>query len=162
MFEKNDIPKDKQERYDLLLYQLKFLLEDVNDNIANLSNTSAILNFYLEDINWVGFYIHKNDELILGPFQGLPACVKIRMGSGVCGTAAATLKTLVIKDVHAFEDHIACDSASNSEIVIPFEVGGKLYGVLDIDSPIFDRFDDTDRVNLERVVNLLVSYISID
>ncbi len=162
MFQKKDIPNDKQEMYELLLYQLKYLLEDVNDNIANLSNTSSILNFYLEDINWVGFYIYKDDELILGPFQGLPACVKIKMGSGVCGTAAATLKTQVIKDVHAFEGHIACDSASNSEIVIPFEVGNKLYGVLDIDSPIFNRFDETDRVNLEKVVNLLVSNLSID
>lgn len=162
MFQKMDIPKDKQEMYDLLLYQLKYLLEDVNDNIANLSNTSSILDFYLDEINWVGFYLYKNDELVLGPFQGLPACVKIKMGNGVCGTAASTMETQVVKDVHAFEGHIACDSASNSEIVIPFEVGNKLYGVLDIDSPIFDRFDETDCVNLEKVVELLVSNLSID
>lgn len=162
MFQKMDIPKDKQEMYDLLLYQLKYLLMDVSDNIANLSNTSAILDFYLEEINWVGFYLHKNDELVLGPFQGLPACVKIKIGNGVCGTAASTMETQVVKDVHAFPGHIACDSASNSEIVIPIEVDGKLYGVLDIDSPIHDRFDEIDRVNLEAVVNLLKESISID
>lgn len=162
MFQKMDIPTDKQEMYDLLLYQLKYLLMDVNDNIANLSNTSAILDFYLDNINWVGFYLYKNDELVLGPFQGLPACVKIKIGNGVCGTAASTMETQVVKDVHAFPGHIACDSASNSEIVIPFELNGTLYGVLDIDSPIFDRFDEIDRVNLENVVKLLKESLTID
>lgn len=162
MFNKTDIPVDKQEMYDLLIYQLKFLLEDVNDNIANLSNTSAIIDFYLKDINWAGFYLLKSDELVLGPFQGLPACVKIKLGVGVCGTAASTLTTQVVKDVDAFPGHIACDSASKSEIVVPIVVNNTLYGVLDIDSPIHDRFDEIDRVNLESIVNLLVKYLSID
>lgn len=162
MFQKTDIPVNKQEMYDQLLFQLKYLLMDVNDNIANLSNTSAIIDFYLEDINWAGFYIYRNGELVLGPFQGLPACVKIKMGNGVCGTAAADFKTLVVDDVDAFPGHIACDSASKSEIVIPFKVNNTLYGVLDIDSPIHNRFDEVDRVNLEKVVNLLVSYLTID
>ena len=162
MFNKTDIPKDKQEMYDLMIYQLKFLLDDVNDNIANLSNTSAIIDFYLKDINWAGFYIYKNNELVLGPFQGLPACVKIQVGIGVCGTAASTMTTQVVKDVDAFPGHIACDSASKSEIVIPLSVNNQLFGVLDIDSPNLDRFDDIDRVNLETLVNLLVTYITID
>lgn len=162
MFQKTDIPVNKQEMYDQLLFQLKYLLMDVNDNIANLSNTSAIIDFYLDDINWAGFYIYKDGELVLGPFQGLPACVKIKMGNGVCGTAAAEFKTLVVDDVDAFPGHIACDSASKSEIVIPFKVDNQLYGVLDIDSPIHNRFDEIDRVNLENVVNLLVEYLAID
>lgn len=162
MFQKTDIPVNKQEMYDQLLFQLKYLLMDVNDNIANLSNTSAIIDFYLDDINWAGFYIYKDGELVLGPFQGLPACVKIKMGNGVCGTAASEFKTLVVDDVDAFPGHIACDSASKSEIVVPFKVNNELYGVLDIDSPIHNRFDEIDRVNLENVVNLLVDYLAID
>ncbi len=162
MFQKTDIPVDKQEMYDLMLYQLKYLLMDVNDNTANLSNTSALINFYLEDINWAGFYLYKKDELVLGPFQGLPACVKIKMGVGVCGTAAETNTTQVVKDVDAFDGHIACDSDSKSEIVIPITMNNTLFGVLDIDSPILDRFDDIDRVNLESLVNILIQYLSID
>ncbi len=120
--------------------------------IANLSNVSAILNMELGDINWVGFYLTEGDQLVLGPFQGKPACVRINWGKGVCGTAAATNTVQRIKDVHQFEGHIACDAASNSEIVIPFSINGKVAGVLDIDSPNFDRFSETDQEGLVLVM----------
>ncbi len=162
MFDKTMIPSDTQEMYDLMHYQLKFLLEDVSDNIANYSNTSALINFYLKDINWVGFYLVKEDHLILGPFQGVPACTKITIGQGVCGTAASSLKTQVVKNVDKFPGHITCDSASKSEIVIPIVINEKLIGVLDVDSPVLNRFSEIDAMNLEKIIKLLISYISID
>lgn len=162
MFNKTLIPTDTQEMYDLMIYQLKFLLEDVNDNIANLSNTSGLINFFLKDINWVGFYLEKNGELVLGPFQGIPACTKIVIGNGVCGTAASTRETQVVDDVNEFVGHISCDSASVSEIVVPIIINSKLYGVLDIDSPKHARFSDLDKINIEKLVNLLITYLSID
>ena len=129
------------------------------DWLANLSNASALLNLLLEEINWVGVYLYKNGELILGPFQGKPACTHIEMGKGVCGTAAKELKIQVVKDVHNFPGHIACDSASQSEIVLPIVNEGKLIGVLDIDSPIKERFDEIDAKGLQKFVDTLNKYI---
>ncbi len=148
-------PEDKKECYRLIHSQLKSLLEGENEPIPNLSNTSALLNQALPDINWVGFYLMKKGELLLGPFQGKPACIHIPVGKGVCGTAVATDTTQLVPDVHAFPGHIACDSASRSEIVIPIRVNGNIMGVLDIDSPIPGRFDDDDRIGLEEAVRLL-------
>ena len=116
--------------------------------ITILSNASALLNSYLEDVSWVGFYLFKDEKLILGPFQGLVACTEIPVGKGVCGTCAKTLEVQVVKNVHDFPGHIACDSRSNSEIVLPIFVKDKFYGVLDIDSTSFERFDETDKENL--------------
>ncbi len=125
----------------LLLQQAEALMENEKDAIANMANLSALLFNSLPDLNWTGFYIYKDKELVLGPFQGLPACVRLQFNKGVCGTSAAQRKTLVVPDVHRFEGHVACDSASNSEVVVPIVVKDTLYGVLDIDSPSFDRFD---------------------
>lgn len=155
--DKNIYPKDKRESYKLIQAQLKSLLENETIVISNLGNTSALLNLALNDINWVGFYLIKNDELILGPFQGKPACNHIQVGKGVCGTAVSQGKTQLVPDVHAFPGHIACDSESNSEIVIPIFVNNCVVGVLDIDSPIFNRFDEIDKEGLEEVVRILVN-----
>ncbi len=149
-------PDNKTEMYKLLLAQLKSMLEGEEDVIANLSNSSALLNQALKDINWVGFYLMKNGSLILGPFQGKIACIHIPIGRGVCGTAVKEGKTQVVKDVHEFPGHIACDSASNSEIVIPMKKNGTIIGVLDIDSPRFHRFDEVDQMYLEQFITLLV------
>jgi len=146
----------KTELYSLLRRQCSALLSDETDFIANSANFSALLYSSLPDINWAGFYFYKNGELVLGPFQGKPACVRIPLGKGVCGTAAATRTSLVVPNVHAFEGHIACDAASNSEIVIPLIFNEVLYGVLDIDSPLFNRFDETDLVELEYLTSLLL------
>ncbi|MDV5168855.1 GAF domain-containing protein [Photobacterium rosenbergii] len=134
--------------YQTLTKQAIALVEGETDLIANMSNISALLAMELEEINWVGFYILKGDQLILGPFQGKPACVRIPVGRGVCGTAIAENCVQRVEDVHQFEGHIACDAASNSEIVIPFMVKGELYGVLDIDSPILSRFSQSDEDGL--------------
>ncbi|GAM57404.1 free methionine-(R)-sulfoxide reductase [Vibrio ishigakensis] len=138
--------------YQRVTLQVEAMLSGESNMIANLSNVSAILNMELGDINWVGFYLTEGDQLVLGPFQGKPACVRINWGKGVCGTAAATNTVQRIKDVHQFEGHIACDAASNSEIVIPFSINGKVAGVLDIDSPNFDRFSETDQEGLVLVM----------
>ncbi|MBY5946070.1 GAF domain-containing protein [Photobacterium rosenbergii] len=134
--------------YQTLTKQAIALVEGETDLIANMSNISALLAMELEEINWVGFYILKGDQLVLGPFQGKPACVRIPVGRGVCGTAIAENRVQRVEDVHQFEGHIACDAASNSEIVIPFTVKGELYGVLDIDSPILSRFSQSDEDGL--------------
>lgn len=155
MFEVKEYSGDKVKDYELLLKQLKALIEDENDEIALLSNVSALLNQFLDKINWVGFYIWKNDELVLGPFQGLPACTRISYGKGVCGTAFKEQKTVRVPDVSKFPGHIVCDAASQSEIVIPIFVHGKGYGVLDIDSPILNRFDDIDQTYLEKFVQIV-------
>ena len=124
--------------------------------IANLANASALLGQYLTEINWVGFYLWKEDQLVLGPFQGWPACVRIAFGKGVCGTAVAQGRTQLVADVHAFPGHIACDARSRSEIVVPmFDATGKISGVLDIDSPKLSRFDETDKRWLEEFVGIL-------
>ena len=128
----------------------------INDyDITTLSNASAILNMYLEDINWVGFYLLKNNQLILGPFQGKVACTNIKIGRGVCGTCIQDEKTILVPNVHEFKGHIACDSASNSEICIPIYANNKLYGLLDIDSPILNRFNEIDKINLEKICKMI-------
>ncbi|MDT0722976.1 GAF domain-containing protein [Staphylococcus haemolyticus] len=149
------MPLIKETNYNLLTKQLQSLIEDEQNLIAILSNTSAILNDNLDQINWVGFYLIESEELILGPFQGHPACVHIAIGKGVCGTAVAEDKTQLVKDVHAFPGHIACDANSKSEIVIPIHVNDEIIGVLDIDAPITDRFTNEDKEGLEVIVKVL-------
>ena len=146
---------EKQAFYRLLNQQAHALLEGEPDLIAKLANLSALLNQELAESNWVGFYLLQGETLVLGPFQGKPACVRIPVGRGVCGTAVAEGQTQLIDDVHQFEGHIACDGASNSEIVIPLRRDGVIIGVLDIDSPVFNRFDQIDRLGLEETVQIL-------
>ena len=141
--------------YKLLCAQLKALTEDVENEISNLSNASALLWQELGDINWAGFYKMEGGVLVLYPFQGKPACTKISVGKGVCGTAVAENRTQLVPDVHQFPGHIACDCASNSEIVVPIHVGGEIWGVLDIDSPSLNRFTEEDKVGLEAFVKIL-------
>ena len=136
--------------WDELLAQARSLLEGERNAIANAANLSALLFHSLPDLNWLGFYFVEGDGLVVGPFQGLPACVRLPMGAGVCGTAAARRETLVVADVDLFDGHIACDSASRSEIVVPLVAGGTLYGVLDVDSPKPGRFTDEDRRGFEQ------------
>ncbi|MFM2611473.1 GAF domain-containing protein [Vibrio campbellii] len=136
------------EQYQRLTKQAVALIESEKDYIANLANISALLFMELENLNWAGFYLTKGDELVLGHFQGKPACVRIPMGRGVCGTAAQTNSVQRVYDVHEFEGHIACDAASNSEIVIPFTINGEVAGVLDIDSPNIGRFNEIDEEGL--------------
>ncbi|WP_077621232.1 GAF domain-containing protein [Sediminibacillus massiliensis] len=159
MFEVKNYSGTKEKDYSLLLKQLEALVEDEKDVIANLSNASALLNQFLDQVNWVGFYLWKEEELVLGPFQGLPACVRIRSGKGVCGTAISEGKTQRVEDVHQFPGHIACDAASQSEIVVPIYKDGQIFGVLDIDSPIKDRFDEQDQVYLEKFTAILEKHI---
>lgn len=137
--------------YTELNKKMKSLLSPDDSLVTNLSNAAALLNEYLEEINWVGFYYRKDDKLLLGPFQGKTACVTIPIGRGVCGTAAEKGETLVVPDVHRFPGHIACDCASNSEIVVPIFVDGEVVGVLDIDSPVTCRFTGDDKAGLEPV-----------
>ena len=141
--------------YDLICAQLSALVEDVPYEIANLSNASALLWQELPEINWAGFYKMVDGALVLYPFQGKPACIRIAIGKGVCGTAVAEDRTQLVPDVHKFPGHIACDCASNSEIVVPIHVDGEIWGVLDIDSPYLERFTEADKVGLERFVNVL-------
>ena len=141
--------------YQLLCAELRALTEGIPYETANLANASALLWDSLDRINWAGFYKMENGALILGPFQGKPACIRIEVGKGVCGTAVAENATQRVPDVHAFPGHIACDSASNSEIVIPIRVKGDIWGVLDIDSPLFDRFSPADQAGLEAFVRVL-------
>ncbi len=144
-------PEEKTQMYKLLLSQMKALLEGEQDITANLANASALLKEVLDNVNWVGFYLLKNNELLLGPFQGKVACVHIAVGKGVCGTAVLENKTQLVEDVHRFPGHIACDSVSNSEIVIPLRYNCKVVGVLDIDSPLLGRFDSEDASGLEKL-----------
>jgi len=144
----------KPEVYRELALQARGLFEGERDAIANAANLASLLFYGLDDLNWAGFYFLKGDVLVLGPFQGKPACVRIEMGKGVCGTAAATRETLVVADVHEFPGHIACDVASNSEIVVPLIRDGRLVGVLDIDSPKKSRFDSEDRAGLQALAAL--------
>jgi GAF domain-containing protein len=146
--------------YSLMNKQLLSLTEGVEDGISNLANASALLFHTLEGLNWAGFYLYKNGVLLLGPFQGKTAGTKIPMGKGVCGTAAERGETIVVPDVHAFPGHIACDGDSNSEIVIPLYLRGSLYGVLDIDSPLLDRFSEADREGLELFARTLEAVLS--
>jgi GAF domain-containing protein len=146
--------------YSLMNKQLLSLTEGVEDGISNLANASALLFHTLAGLNWAGFYLYKNGVLLLGPFQGKTACTKIPMGKGVCGTAAERGETIVVPDVHAFPGHIACDGDSNSEIVIPLYLRGSLYGVLDIDSPLLDRFSEADREGLELFARTLEAVLN--
>lgn len=167
---------DKEEMYEEVVLQLRGLFEDCPYKMANFANASAVLNQAMEDINWVGFYFLKSKDscdgleinydkkdkgqeqeslLVLGPFQGKPACVEIQIGKGVCGTAVAKDEVMLVKDVHEFPGHIACDAASRSEIVLPIHAGGKIVGVLDIDSPKLARFDEEDKSGLKVVVKIL-------
>ena len=148
--------KFKNEFYKDLLTQAKGLMSGESDLIANMANLSALMFNRMEKVNWAGFYLYKEDQLVLGPFQGQPACIRIPVGRGVCGTAAQSLQTQLVEDVHAFEGHIACDAASNSEIVIPLVLNGKLLGVLDIDSPEYSRFDEEDKAGLEALAEALL------
>ena len=142
--------------YTLLQAQLESLLADERDFIANASQFSAFLFNQLEDLNWAGFYLNRNEELVLGPFQGQIACVRIPFGRGVCGTAAATRLTQRVEDVHAFAGHIACDSASNSELVVPLIKDGRLIGVLDLDSPSIGRFTEQDQQGIEALAAIFL------
>jgi len=153
-----ELPTDKTAAYAELASNLRALLEGEHDLIANTANMAALLFWSLSDLNWAGFYLMEAErgDLLLGPFQGKPACVRIPVGRGVCGTAAARRETVVVADVHAFPGHIACDSASNSEIVLPIVRNGTLLGVLDLDSPVHSRFDDVDARGLEALVRILV------
>ncbi|MDX8345014.1 GAF domain-containing protein [Rossellomorea sp. YZS02] len=161
MFQVEKYQGTKEQGFGLVTKQLKALLEGEPNQIANLSNASALLNQFMDRINWVGFYLYEEDsnQLVLGPFQGLPACVRIPLGRGVCGTAASDQKTLRIEDVHQFPGHIACDAASQSEIVIPLVKDGKLIGVLDIDSPEKARFDEEDQKYLEIFTEELLRHL---
>ena len=141
--------------YNLLCAQLSALTENIPHEVANLANATALLWQTLKDINWAGFYKMEKGILVLGPFQGKPACIEIAVGRGVCGTAVAEDKTQLVYDVHEFPGHIACDAASNSEIVVPIHVNGEIWGVLDIDSPNVGRFTEEDKEGLERFVKVL-------
>ena len=141
--------------YKTLHAQVRALTEGVDHPIANLANTSAAIWQAMENINWAGFYLMEGGKLVLGPFQGKPACIEISVGRGVCGTAVAQEKTQLVYDVHQFPGHIACDSASNSEIVVPIYKNGTVWGVLDIDSPLIGRFTEEDRQGMEALVKIL-------
>ena len=156
----NGSDADKSAFYQRLCEQLAELLGEETNLVASAANTSAMLFHSLPDVNWVGFYFVEGSELILGPFQGKPACARIAFGSGVCGTAAKESRTLVVPDVHAFPGHIACDVASNSEIVVPLLSWGKLLGVLDIDSATPNRFDEDDREGIESLAAVFLSALS--
>ena len=146
----------KQELYNQLAAQLSSLLAGERDLVANAANFSSLIFHALPDLNWAGFYFAKDDELVLGPFQGQPACVRIRVGQGVCGAGASKCETVIVPNVHEFPGHIACDSASNSEIVVPLMKGERLIGVLDLDSPLIGRFDADDADGLQRLAKILI------
>ncbi|WP_285848418.1 GAF domain-containing protein [Paenibacillus sp. MER TA 81-3] len=149
----------REKDYPVITQQLSALIDGEPNLIANLANASALLWQGLKNINWAGFYLMDvaKGELVLGPFQGMPACVRIPLGRGVCGTAAKEQRTLIVPDVHAFAGHIACDAASRSEIVVPMVKDGKLVGVLDIDSPLTERFNEDDQAALEKMVAAIMS-----
>lgn len=151
----------KVELYANLAEQLHSLLKGEHDFVANAANCAALLYHSLPDVNWAGFYFLKEGELVLGPFQGSPACVRIAMGKGVCGTAAQLSQTVVVENVHEFPGHIACDSASNSEIVVPLIKDGRLIGVLDVDSPSLARFDDEDAQGLNVLAEIFLQAVQI-
>lgn len=151
MFQSGTLSGDKAEQYAQLLEQARGLMHGEHDRTANAANLSALVYHALPDLNWVGFYFFDGTELVVGPFQGHPACVRIALGRGVCGTAASTRETQRVPDVDAFPGHIPCDSASRSELVVPLFQGDRLVGVFDLDSPRLDRFDETDQRGLEAV-----------
>jgi len=150
---------DAERFYNQLNELLRHLIEYEPDWLANLANAAGLLGHQLDEINWAGFYLFKGEDLVLGPFWGKPACTHIALGEGVCGTAGAQRATVIVPDVHAFPGHIACDEASRSEIVVPIIAGGDLRGVLDIDSPVPNRFDERDRRGLEAFAALLAEHV---
>lgn len=160
MFQETIYSGDREKDYPLLIKQLQALNEGEKNHIAILANASALLNQYLSNVNWVGFYLWEDDELVLGPFQGLPACIRISYGKGVCGSALSEKKTQRVEDVNAFPGHIACDSASKSELVVPLFINDNIYGVLDIDSPSINRFDNVDQHYVEKFAATLIEHIS--
>lgn len=149
------VVNEKYRFYDRVSQQVKALIAGEPDMTANMANVSALLNLELEEINWVGFYLLKGETLVLGPFQGKPACLRIPIGRGVCGTAVAENASQLVSDVHQFAGHIACDAASNAEVVIPVRAHGEVVAVLDVDSPRVGRFDEQDREGLEKIVSVL-------
>ncbi|BCB39723.1 GAF domain-containing protein [Bacillus cereus] len=159
MFTKESYAGSRVQQYETVIKQLDALLTGESNVVANLSNASALLNQFLDRVNWVGFYVTEGNHLVLGPFQGMPACVRIPFGRGVCGVAAETKTTQLVADVHQFPGHIACDSASNSEIVVPIIKDGNVIGVLDIDSPEKNRFDEVDQRYLEKFVETLLKHM---
>ena len=159
MFTKESYTGSRVQQYETVIKQLDALLTGESNVVANLSNASALLNQFLDRVNWVGFYVTEGNQLVLGPFQGMPACVRIPFGRGVCGVAAETKTTQLVADVHQFPGHIACDSASNSEIVVPIVKEGAVIGVLDIDSPEKNRFDEVDQHYLEKFVETLLKHM---
>lgn len=154
--------KDKKQMYNFMKMRLTALIGEEPDWLANLSNAAALIWQILDDINWSGFYLIKDDKLVLAPFQGKPACVNIEVGKGVCGTAASTRSYQLVKNVHDFPGHIACDSASNSEVVIPIIVEDQVVGVLDLDSPSLNRFDEEDVEGLTKFVEVLIKYVDFE
>lgn len=150
----------KETNYSLLNSSMEALIGDLKHEISILSNASALINMHMAEINWVGFYLLNNNELILGPFQGKPACTNIPLNKGVCGACATSEKTIIVDNVHEFKGHIACDSASNSEICVPIFKNNKFYGLLDIDSPIYNRFNDNDKQGLEKTINIIEKTIN--
>lgn len=157
MFTASPLSGSKAEQYQQLIAQSRALLHGERHRVANAANLSALLFNSLEQVNWLGFYFLEQGELVVGPFQGLPACVRIALGKGVCGTAALRRETQLVADVHAFPGHIACDSASLSEIVVPLIKDGMLIGVLDVDSPVLNRFDEADKAAFEEIAGLFCS-----
>ncbi|MCL4190394.1 MAG: GAF domain-containing protein [Thermoguttaceae bacterium] len=147
----------KREIYERLTDQIAALVAGETDLVANAANTAAAIYHALPQVNWAGFYFLQGRQLVLGPFQGQPACIRIPLGTGVCGSAAAERRSLVVPDVHQFPGHIACDAASNSEVVVPLLVDGRVRGVLDLDSPSIGRFDDADRASLEQIAAIFTT-----
>ncbi|SDZ23128.1 GAF domain-containing protein [Lysobacter sp. yr284] len=160
MFTASTLSGQKSEQYAQLVEQARALLDGERDRIANAANLSALVNQALPQLNWVGFYFFDGTELVVGPFQGLPACVRIPLDKGVCGAAASSRLTQRVADVHAFPGHIACDAASRSEVVVPLTRGAELIGVFDIDSPVPDRFDADDQAGLEALAQVYVESLA--
>ena len=160
MFESPALAGTKSEQYLQLAQQARALVHGERDRVANAANLSALVYHALPQLNWVGFYFYDGQELVVGPFQGHPACVRIALGRGVCGTAAITRKTQVVPDVEAFPGHIPCDSASRSELVVPLFRGGELIGVFDLDSPVLARFDDEDQRGLEAIARVFLETLA--
>lgn len=160
MFESSTLSGSKPQQYAQLAEQARGLLHGERDRIANAANLSALVFHALPDLNWVGFYFFDGTELVVGPFQGKPACVRIPLGKGVCGAAASSRRTQRVADVHAFPGHIACDAASRSEVVVPLYAGDVLVGVFDIDSPVPDRFDADDQAGLEAIAAIFLESIA--
>lgn len=159
MFESSSLTGSKPEQYAQLLEQARALMHGERDRTANAANLSSLVFHALPDLNWVGFYFFDGTELVVGPFQGHPACVRIALGKGVCGTAAQTRTTQRIADVDAFPGHIPCDSASRSELVVPLYLGERLLGVFDLDSPVLDRFDADDQAGLEAIARAFIETV---